>query len=72
MADFDQKAYVKQYQKDNYKQISFRCNAADIAFIKEFAKSRNMSIPVAIVSCMQYIDANNIDIRADKTANKKD
>lgn len=57
-----QNEYKKQYAKKYYKQIAFRVKAEKIDYIKEFAASRNMSIPNAIIAAFEYIDENGIDI----------
>lgn len=62
MSNFDQKSYIKEYVKENYKQIAFRYKADTIDYIKEFAKKRSLSIPLAIIKAFKYIDMNNIDI----------
>lgn len=62
MSNFDQKSYIKEYVKENYKQIAFRYRSDDIDYIKAFAKKRNLSIPLAILKVFKYIDMNNIDI----------
>ena len=59
---FNQKAYIQQYQKDNYKQITFRTKPEKADYIKTFATSRNMTLSAAIIAALQYIDDNNIDI----------
>ncbi len=64
MSDFDQKEYIKEYMKENYKQIAFRCKADDVDYIKAFAKDRGLSIPGAIIAAFKYLDMHNIDISA--------
>lgn len=62
MSNFDQKEYIKDYIKENYKQIAFRYKANTIEYIKAFAKARSLSIPIAITKAFKYIDMHNIDI----------
>lgn len=59
---FDKKEYDKQYVKDNYKQIAFRCKNIDVDYIKEFAQIRGLSIPNAIILAFKYIDENGIKL----------
>lgn len=63
---FDKLKYDKEYRASNYKQIAFRCKAEDVDYIKDFAKKRSLSIPLAIVKAFKYIDMHNIDISDDK------
>ena len=59
---FNKLQYDKQYRAENYKQIAFRYRSDDIDYIKEFAKKRSLSIPIAILKAFKYIDMHNIDI----------
>ena len=59
---FNQNEYKKQYGKEHYKSISFRIKPEKVDYIRDFAASRNMSIPNAIIAALEYIDENGIDI----------
>ena len=59
---FNQNEYKKQYGKEHYKSITKNKKKEKVDYIREFAASRNMSIPNAIIAALEYIDENGIDI----------